>query len=606
MQISYNNERAFYGDLNEVFTKALSVSEISSMYKSFFCEVKKEPPKKITKAEMIAAFMDLKQSTEDLYLFVKTLPKATYQAYGLLIWNKFLPVPEIQESLGFDIVRVKPAEHKWGSDTLTTKEEFPFIGLFTSNSYYGSSRDHALYEASIPQAIRKWLKPYFPKPKGYDVQPLPDADIIEKEYTVFDASSTIATDLSQLADFLKRSNPSRTKKGDFTKSSIRKAESLTESDDWYPAKGENPELALMRHMMLLDFIEGFEGDLINRLTAPEIQEPLFKDIFKALKEDDIMLEKWLLGHLRNSYNYYEKEFKKSPISELFAIFKRLPLDAWVSLKNLQSMQFYQEIDICFFEPQKYEFRGIIEDGTTHYERTYPLNRNNNLQTLGINPLINGVAFLLAAFGFVQLAYKLPHNQTFKTYKHSYLTRFDGAHAVRLTDAGAYVFGLDSTFKLKKKSRKIATLRLHPEQLHVTCRNLDPVTEMALKDFMEPVAPEFYKMTRASLLKGCQNPKDLKNRVADFRNRIGGIGVEFPENWKQFLTSLETEKSALLPENKLKIFTLANRPDLQRHFIQDSYLRKLSLRVEGHHVAIEKKNVPLVCNYLRKLGYLVES
>ena len=113
MNITYSNEKAFYGDLEEVLNKLLSVSEIRALYNSFFCEVKKAPPKKIKKAEIAAAFINLKKSTEDLYLFVKTLPVATYKAYGLLVWNEFLPVDQVEEDLGFKIVRKIPAKDKW-------------------------------------------------------------------------------------------------------------------------------------------------------------------------------------------------------------------------------------------------------------------------------------------------------------------------------------------------------------------------------------------------------------------------------------------------------------------------------------------------------------
>jgi hypothetical protein len=604
MNITYSNKRAFYGDLEEVFSKMLSLSEVRNMYNAFFHELKKEPLKKINKIYMVEAFMKLAQSAEDMHLFVKTFPKTTYQAYGLLIWNEFLPVEQIQKELGSEIVRVEPGRDNWSSNTFAVREEFPFIGLFARNRYYSGKRLEN-YQVSIPPAIRKWLKPHFPKPKYYNIEPLQDTDISNKDYMVFDASSTIATDLGQLADFLKRSNPSRTQKGDFTKTSLRRAASLLESGDWYPDKSKNPELELMRCKMILDFIEGFESKLLSQLLAAEIQEPVLRDIFKALQEDDIMLEKWLLGHLRHTYYYYQEELKKRSIYNLFALFKSLPLNVWVSLQNLRSMQFYQEIDICFFKPEKYEFRGTLESGSVNYRNTHTLT-NSNLQILGIDPLINGVAFLLSAFGFVQLAYKTPYNQTARTNKSDYLTYFDGAHAVRLTDAGAYVFGHYPAFKLKNKSRQVATLRLHPEQLHVTCRNLDPVTELALKEFMEPIAPEFYKMTRASLLKGCQSASDLKTRIADFRNRIEGLGVKFPENWEHFLTSLAKEKLVLLPENKLKIFTLANCPELQNHFTKDPYLRKYSLRVEGQYVAIKKRDLPLVRSHLRNLGYLVES
>ena len=54
---------------------------------------------------------------------------------------------------------------------------------------------------------------------------------------------------------------------------------------------------------------------------------------------------------------------------------------------------------------------------------------------GIDPPIDGMAFLLSAFGLVELAYAPPRNEVFRTNKNLYLTPFDGAHAVRLTDVG---------------------------------------------------------------------------------------------------------------------------------------------------------------------------
>lgn len=607
MQINYNNERAFHGELEEVFTKVLSAAELRFVYQSFFYDVKKQTPskKKPIKTDMVKAFMGLTENPEDFHLFLETLPKKVYQAYELLLWQDSMMADEAQELLGFEIIHKEPSKHQWTLAEYIVKKEFPFIALIRNrnyNSYYAGEEYLKDYMLSIPPALRKWLKPYFPKPEGYQIKPLPDSDIANKKHAVFDASPTVAADLGQLADFLKRGAVKRTRKGDLSKASIRKAESLTESAEWYPEADKKSELALMRHAILLDFIEGFEGGLINKLTAPEVQENVFKDLLKALRKDEEMIVKWLMGHLKQRSKYYEETFEPKAIFRLFSMFEQLPPDAWVSLENLKSMQLYQDIDILFFDPNRYEFEAVTAQSDYKYEM---INRLDliNLKTAGIDPLIDGMAFLLSAFGFIELAYTTPQNKTFRTHKKPYFTPFDGAHAVRLTDVGAYAFGLSSKLKLKQSSRKVATMRLHPEQLHVTCRDLDPVSEITLKEFMEAVAPEFYRMTRASMLKGCQSPKDVKHRVADFRKRIG---VELPENWQQFLTSLEAEKSALISENKFKIFTLADRPDLQQHFIQNPTLRKLTLRMEGHRIAVEQKDIAQVRLQLRKLGYLVET
>jgi hypothetical protein len=119
--------------------------------------------------------------------------------------------------------------------------------------------------------------------------------------------------------------------------------------------------------------------------------------------------------------------------------------------------------------------------------------------------------------------------------------------------------------------------------------------------MECIGPNFYKLTRVSMLKGCQSPKELKHRIELFQRRMP---FEFPENWKQFLTKLKKEKSALIEEPLFSVFTLVNRPDLQQIFLSDPELRRITWRVEGHRIAMERQNIPKVQAHLRKLGYLV--
>lgn len=605
MNIDRHNERAFHGSLEEVFNKVLSAAELRTIYEFFFHETKKRPlpKKKARKAEMADAFINLAETPDDFYLFVKTLPKKAYQAYELLIWKNSIPVLEAQKTLGFELT-IKSERANWQLGGYAVKKAFTFIGLMAdSNSYYNRFEEGlAPYSVSMPPAIRKWLKPYFPKPDGYDIQPLSGAELPKTSDSTFDASPTITADLGQLADFLKRSAVPRTKKGDYTKVSIRKADGLTEYSDWYPSEKGKSDLTLMRHELLLDFIDGFDGAIVKDLTGSEVSSGVFKRILKALQQDDEMLAKWLLGHLKQRYTYYDEAYDHQAIARLFSLFERLPRDAWVSTDNLKSVQFYQDIDTLFFDSEKYSFRLLGGRSRYRYNNEYDLDRKH-LQPIGIDPLIDGMAFLLSAFGFIELAYQAPKNDTYRTEKIPYLTRFDGALAIRLTDIGAYAFGLSAKLKLKQTNRKVATLRLHPEQLHVSCSDLDPITELALNDFMERLAPEFYRMTRTTLLKGCQKPKDVRQRIADFRKRIP---AKLPPNWETFLSSLEAEKSALKSERSLTIYTLADRPDLQRHFMQDPVLRPLALRVEGHRVAIELKDLATVRTHLRKLGYLVET
>jgi len=605
MDLNSSNRNIFYGDLDDIFTRVLSADTIRGLYESFFHEVKQRPlpKKKARKADMTAALINLAENPRDLQLFVKTLPKEVYKAYGLLVWQESLPADEAEKALGFALTNQSEHRNHWQLGGHAIHPNFPFIALFARSGHYGyGERGLDAFLVSMPPAVRKWLKPCFPKPKGYDIEPFSEESLVAAKNDRFDASPSITADLGQLADFLKRGTVARTKRGDFAKTSIRKASDLTESSEWYPAEKGTSRLALMRHEMLLDFIEGFDGGIIKELTAAEVKGAVFRRILKALQKDEDILAKWLMLHLKHRKKYYEETFKAEGIAGLFGLFECLPINTWVRTDNLKSVQYYQEVTTCFFYPPKYTFRSFTSSTEYKYEAEFDLT-HENLQQVAIDPLIDGMAFILSAFGLVELAYQAPKNEKFNTKKAPYLTPFDGALAARLTDIGAYAFGLTSKLELKQSSRKVATLRLHPEQLHVMCSDLDPITELTLKEFMECIGPEFYRMTRATILKGCQTPKDVQARVKDFRQRIL---AELPPNWEAFLTSLETEKSALLQERGLSIFSLADRPELKRHFMQDPVLRQRSLRVEGHRVAIELKDVAAVRNHLRKLGYLVES
>ena len=589
-----------------------SADMLRSLYESFFYDTMRQPrpAKKTRKADMAEAFIKLANNPQDSRLFVDSLAPETYQAYRLLLWDDQIATDKLEEALGFAVTSSNTGTSRnrdsWQMNHYEVHPDFPFIALFLNTDSYEYFSRHDLdtkdFWCRMPTAIRKWLKPHFPKPQGYEIEPLSAEDLKALNASTFNAAPTITDDLAQLADFLTRGTVTRTKKGDFNKASIRKADSLTKSGEWYPTETGKSPLTLMRHEMLLNFIDRFGSATLKAITPPEVSATAFKRILKELKQDEDMLSKWLLGHLQHRYKYYEETFNDDAIERLFDHFKRLPINAWVSTANLKSVQYHQDIDTLFYSPERYTFLTRTITKTFTYEDKRELTPRHQ-QAVGIDPLIDGVAFILSAFGFVELAYQPPANDAYRTEKHPYLTRFDGALAVRLTEIGAYALGLTSKLTLKQSTRKTASLHLHPEQLHLTCSDLDSITELTLNDYMECVAPEFYRMTRATLLKGCHSPKQVRLRIATFRQRMP---VELPNNWNQFLETLINEKSALKKESGLSIFSLANRPDLQRHFTQDPLLRAHSLRVEGHRIAIDLKDLTKVRAHLRKLGYLVES
>ncbi|MFU8848898.1 MAG: hypothetical protein ACNA77_09320 [Opitutales bacterium] len=610
MELNYNTEKAFFEDLESVLSRACSVADVRRLHDHFFYTIEKStPPKKQRrKAEMVQALLALQKTPEQLQKFVDTLPSRAKTFYAALMWNESADYTTLLNKLDFEFVR-RVEERGWGvtADRYYIEDDFPLAAMRVPPSDYSyrsyrNSNEIRNYEFLMPPAVRSWLRPYFPKPQGYDIEAVSEAALNEQKLQHFDASAAVVNELNQLADFLKRSELKTTKAGRYTKSSLQKASALTAGAEWYVDSKALRELALMRHEILLDFINGFEGKLLANLIEGQLDGSTFKNLLQEIIADEEILNKWLLGHLKARYKYFELKFDPKSIHRLFDLYRLLPVNAWVRVDNLKSLQFYREIDICFFDPGRYCFRTAYGEAPYIYEQDIEL-YGRHLQAAGIDPLINGSAFILAAFGLLELRYTEPNHPRYHTKKRPYLSPWDGAVAMKLTPIGAFVFGQSKQLKLETTQRQRTQLNLRSDRLFLNAQEVDPVTQLALDDFFEKISPGFYRLTRKSLLKGCQSTKDVKARVADLKQRLP---TEFPDNWKAFFHKLGQEQSVLQRDFTLAVYSLADRPDLRHDFLNDPILQRYTLKVEGHRVAVDTQHLRTVNAQLRKLGYLVEN
>ena len=62
-------------------------------------------------------------------------------------------------------------------------------------------------------------------------------------------------------------------------------------------------------------------------------------------------------------------------------------------------------------------------------------------------------------------------------------------------------------------------RLAAQELLATCRNADSLTELALAQFMEKLAPGRYHLAPKSLVSGCRSRADLEERIRRFRRVV---------------------------------------------------------------------------------------
>ena len=66
--------------------------------------------------------------------------------------------------------------------------------------------------------------------------------------------------------------------------------------------------------------------------------------------------------------------------------------------------------------------------------------------------------------------------------------------------------------IRRGSPTRSPILLDETRLLATCRNADHLTQLALGQFIEPLAPGRYRMMAKSLLGGCGNREDIEERI----------------------------------------------------------------------------------------------
>ena len=377
--------------------------------------------------------------------------------------------------------------------------------------------------------------------------------------------------------------------------------------EFFPLSDNFPEdLVALRLRLVLDFFNRKGNPLLppEDLSTKSLSEFLYAVAAELANSMPFVLEE-LLPHIRPGYAGVDPLFVKAPFCRLLGLFSSLPDGQWVSAKNLVEFRLFQDLDLRFFSLRYYSPRRVIEVGNSraaYYQRDTNSLSSKNVQALLFTPMIQGMAFLLASLGLLEICYNAPDNHSkWRLDNRPFLTPFDGLEAVRLTPIGAFAFGRSKELPLAVSEKPKCQVHLHAERLLARATLLDPLTEKVLREFMEELEPGFYRLERKRFLTGCNTPKEIDGRVEDFKRRLP---ADLPPFWQSYLEGLSREGLALQAENGYRIYSLGGSPELARLFSTDPELRKCALRVEGRRVAISNDDFPTVRKGLLKAGFFV--
>jgi hypothetical protein len=601
MEIQYSNRNAFLKSLPDVLERFYTADELwgilrDQLYPSLG---QLEPDQRPKKAGMIELLLELFSSPESMQALFKVMPPDFYATLEQLVWDGDQLLQQLETTLGFEISNKRTVKNQYREHLehveFSRKKEHWWIVFEREESHSFRSGDDRVI-VRLPPAVRSKFRQYMSRPAGYNLEPI---DSPAEGLSTFRCDDTLAEDLRVVSDYIARGHLEYTKSEAIKKPCIRTLEKLTEGGEFFPGEKSSTKLPLLRHELLTNIVASTGASLRKAmLEDPPDPEDLLRPLYAELfRRPDWFLE-YVLTHLSGASVYQAKE----AIENLKAVFSLLSSEHWISYKNLENYVNYRDIDlnpISFFrcsvsiEPitQGYYTRSKIEvDSSNGWE-------------LIIVPLIQGTAFLLAALGLAEIAYAAPPRHPQWTRKSEiFLTPYDGFAAIRLTPLGAYAFGQTDEVELKTSQHERVEILLNPQRLTAICRNIDPITELSLLEFMEKVSAGCYRMTRQTLLRGCSTSKDVGKRVDQFKAQIA---CDLPELWTRFLDETEETAGALRSKTRYTVYELSDNRELRRLFISDPILREKALKVEGMRVAIEKADVAAITRRLSSLGYLMQ-
>jgi len=595
MNIGYNNKNLFNKLLPEVVEKFYTAAALQDIARIHIYPVlKKEIPHKWPrKALLIEEILGVLNNKEQMKVLMASLPSEHKQLLMILVWDGDTALTSLNKELPFKIVNKTEKIHGsyYRSVIYTMPPEFTWVAIGESDAFY---RDTEAI-LCLPPAIRTLFRKYLPKPEGYYFSYL---DKPSSDYLCYKCDDVLSTDLRILADYIKRGHLKFTKNGKIRKGCVRELDNLTEGGEFFPDHTDSQKLTFIRHELLATYLSILEpGKLEIILEGSKDFTGVINVLPVLLLSDPELILRTILSHIKGA----DTLFYRGNYLILQKLFKQIKETKWITFDNLKKSVLFRNLNLF----PKFEDRAYIT--ITPYEESYYSERLyiNNLSDSAFHevvtvPLLKGCFFLLATFGLAEIAYTEPINKNYNVTSEKFLTPYDGLQAFRLTSLGAFAFGLVDELDINISVLKPSEIILNSERLTAICRNVDPITEKSLLEFMEKVSDECYRMTKQSFLKKCSTSAEVKRHVSKFHSVIC---ADPPEFWVQFFESTQKNLVAMRLKSEYVVFELLDTPEIRHLFLTDPVLRTRTIKVEGVKIAIKKTDLKTVNKRLNKFGYL---
>ena len=556
-------------------------------------------PKKTGLIELLIAVLRDKAMGRRLF---EALPQATRDVLAVVTWVRRANLAELEETLGRVLAVANPDEHRayYEPFLLPPENGLLIVRKMRDDTWMSSySRDKPKKEnycLVLPDAVRKTFKTFVPPPPDFELVPLDKVPASAR--CRYSCAQKAIADLRLVAEYIAQGHLKYTKSEKVAMPSLKSLRELTGGPEFFEDVADS-DLALLRTRLLVGGMAfAGEKERENLLTRADSAEPV-REVFEKVAASAAFLHEELLGHLANSRHHWVA-YSPHSVKDLASFFKKFPAGQWISWENMRSYHALREQVPSLFVEAKGCLQGqVVASGSGSWSNSIYVDGRNEFDLMS-EPLLKGYAFLLAAFGLAEIACVAPKNAVYHRPKKEYLSPFDGLRFVRLTPLGEFVLGRRETYEVTSEAAARVAVILDETRLLATCRNADALTELALGQFLEKLAPGRYRMTPKSLLGGCKSREDIEERMRLFR-RV--VSANPPAVWEAFFERTLARIAPLALEPEYIVLKVGADEEIRRLFASDPALREITLKVEGLRIAVRRSDLKKLAKRLEQFGYL---
>lgn len=532
------------------------------------------------KAKLVWSVAIIFIKPEVMQKFHAELPEPLQKAFERLAWISEAKADVLSDLIGFP--------------TATKK----------SSSFYGNPPEVSQLFKALPHKIITWngditfawphylqdfLRSTYPKPEHYFIKTVaePPKQLLRWE----EGETIIFEEIQKLLAYRLQGAITINTSGKVAANAFKKMRKTLGVREFLP---DDDTFSLLRTTCLAQILASYEPKK-NQINIDSLE--ILKQLRKTLDKDFNIL--FLLNDLKNhgfvNLNYYKRQAEKTLIEWM----NRLPKNEWVSVENLTAYAQIHDLKMQPAAPSEYQSLAY-EVSSQFGTHTNKFNiSSGNAYFFVERPALLSSFFLMAALGWVDIAYEAPQGKIFEDYYSGY----DGLKYVRLNDLGAYIFGRSSSDDYTPKVNKATQELIFDDQsLLIFCDPENAVAETVLANYAERVSDTRFRVTTNTFLKDCKSKAQLKSKITLFQK---SVAPTLPPNWRLFFDELLGKAELLKIVEDLIVFQIpASNQELIKLMAQDAILKTLVIKAEGFRVLVAQNQKPKFIARLRELGYVM--